>query len=111
MGWKKRRREGKQFEAPSTARSMEAFTGPTTRRLVLSGVAGFAFLVYVQTVSFSFTYLDDNTLVLDQAAFLSDISHTVDAFRRDVFGSGSPSYRPLLTLSFMLDAQVGSTSP
>ena len=112
MGRKKRRREGKQLEALSAPRFREAaFTGPTVRRLVLFGVAAFAFLVYVQTLAFSFTYLDDNTLVLDEAAFLSDIAHAVDAFRRDVFGSGSPSYRPVMTLSLMLDAQMGGTSP
>jgi tetratricopeptide (TPR) repeat protein len=109
---KRRRREGIPFEAAFRPRFPEAvLTGPAVRWLALSGIAAFAFLVYVQTLSFSFTYLDDNTLVLDNGAFLSDISHAVDAFRRDVFGSGSPAYRPLLTLSLMLDAQVGGTSP
>src|SRR5439155_6535501 len=94
MGRKKRRREGKQLEALSAPRFREAaFTGPTVRRLVLFGVAAFAFLVYVQTLAFSFTYLDDNTLVLDEAAFLSDIAHAVDAFRRDVFGRDRKSTR------------------
>jgi hypothetical protein len=113
MGRKKRRRlEGERLEVASTRRFTEsAITGRAAWGLALSGVAAFTFLLYAQTLSFSFTYLDDKELVLDDAAFLGDISHAVDAFRRDVFSSGSPAYRPLLAVSLMLDAQLGGTSP
>jgi hypothetical protein len=52
MGRKKRRREGRQFEPIFARRSTEMFIGPTTRSAELCGVAVFAFLLYLQTLSF-----------------------------------------------------------
>jgi len=71
-------------------------------------------LFYSQTLFFDFTYLDDNTLILNNQAFLSDFSNIGEAFRTDVFHIFNHSafyYRPLLTISFMLDYQIGGTAP
>jgi protein O-mannosyl-transferase len=71
-------------------------------------------LVYAKTLFFAFTYFDDNTLILDNAHFLSQLSSVLAAFKQDAFyisQSSSGFYRPLLTVSFILNAQISGTSP
>lgn len=70
------------------------------------------FLLYFKTIFFDFTYLDDNVLILDNYRFLSNLSNIFQAFRQDVFYNpySGAYYRPILTLSFMFDAQIGNTS-
>lgn len=77
-------------------------------------IAGLGFLIYFQTLFFNFTYLDDNVLILDNIGFLKDLSNFFTAFTTEVFHvmhHSAAYYRPMLTLSFMLDAQAGGTSP
>ncbi|UCD55136.1 MAG: hypothetical protein JSV93_06410, partial [Candidatus Omnitrophota bacterium] len=70
-------------------------------------IACLGFLVYSQTLFFDFTYLDDNVLILGNRKFLSKLSNIPQAFRQDVFFSYEDAYyRPLLTISFILDAQL-----
>jgi tetratricopeptide (TPR) repeat protein len=73
----------------------------------------FGFLLYYQTLSFSFTYLDDNKLILDNQINLNE-SSLLKIFTSDVFLAGADNsfyYRPLLNLSFLLDLKLGSTLP
>ncbi|HNW44295.1 MAG TPA: tetratricopeptide repeat protein [Elusimicrobiales bacterium] len=71
-------------------------------------------LLYAASLHFGFTCMDDDILILDQQSFLRNAGNFFEAFRHDVFfmpqGAGS-YYRPLLTLSFMLDAQFGGAGP
>jgi protein O-mannosyl-transferase len=72
-----------------------------------------AFIIYGQSVNFSYTYLDDHTLILNQMEHLGRLSSIPGAFREDVFhtpGGGGYYYRPLLTVSFVLDAAFGKGS-
>lgn len=70
------------------------------------------FLLYLKTLFFDFTYLDDNVLILDNYRFLSNLSNIFQAFKEDVFFSRSDAYyRPILTISFILNAQIGGVSP
>ncbi len=70
------------------------------------------FFTYAQSLFFNFTYLDDNSLILDNFGFISHLSNFFQAFRQDVFLSLVDSYyRPIMTLSLMLDAQIGGNSP
>ena len=67
--------------------------------------------LYAKSLSFGYTFLDDNVLILKNYDFLKDMAHIVPAFVQKVFAkSYLPYYRPLLTVSFMLDAQIGGTS-
>jgi len=69
--------------------------------------------LYGQTLFFDFTYLDDNTLILDNQSFLSSPSNLLQSFREDVFHIANHSasyYRPILTISFMSDYQMGGTN-
>lgn len=68
-------------------------------------------LIYFKTIWYGFTYLDDNILILDNISFLRNLSNTWDAFFLKVFQrSYLPYYRPLLTISFMLDAHMSGAS-
>ncbi len=71
------------------------------------------FLIYLQTLFFNFTYLDDNLLILKNFPFISNLSNIAEAFKKDIFLQpfGGSYYRPLVTLSFMLDAQIGGNAP
>lgn len=76
--------------------------------LVLAAVV---FAVYGPTLFFDFTYFDDDKLILTDQSFLRDPSNVRRAFERDVFGTKSPTYRPVLTLSFMADAWAAGKAP
>jgi len=69
------------------------------------------FLLYSQTLFFDFTYLDDQELIINNAAVLQNVKNFGSLFTTDVFFSAVNAdkfyYRPLLNASFMLDAQVG----
>ncbi len=70
--------------------------------------------VYFQAIFFDFSYLDDNTLILGNTNLLSSFSNIVHFFQIDVFNSTKILafyYRPILTLSFLFDYQIGGISP
>jgi Tfp pilus assembly protein PilF len=75
-----------------------------------------SFSIYAQALSFGYVDLDELYLIVADNQFLSDISNFFHAFTRDVFSVGfhessKSYYRPLLTLSFMIDAQFGGIHP
>lgn len=72
------------------------------------------FFVYGQTLFFGFSYLDDNVLIIDHINDLRNFSNIVQIFQTDVFrlfGTSTGYYRPLLTLSFMINAAIGGIDP
>ncbi|MCX6267394.1 MAG: tetratricopeptide repeat protein [Bacteroidetes bacterium] len=72
-----------------------------------------AFVLFGQTIFFSYTYLDDHTLILNSMDKLKSASFLNKAFTEDVFHSPSGHgyyYRPILTLSFVADALIGNGS-
>ena len=76
-------------------------------------IIGFTFLLYFQTIDFGFTNLDDNTIILNNYAITKNISNLDEAFKRDAFLNvkGNHFYRPMQTVSFMFDAQIGGKNP
>ena len=69
-----------------------------------------AFVLFGQSINFSYTYLDDQTLVLGSMEKLKTASNFTKAFSEDAFHSPTGHgfyYRPVLTLSFMADAITG----
>lgn len=75
--------------------------------LILAGL-----LLYGVTVFFGFSYFDDQTLILENKEIISNFSNLGEIFTEDVFFSNSNFYyRPLMTLSLMLDAQISGISP
>ncbi len=110
----KKRKEVRPNSGPDTqaANTLE-------RILLTSGrpylwIMAIAFLVYMPTLFFGFTYFDDNVLILDNKHFLNRFSNIFPAFIQQVFHilhNPSAYYRPLLTVSLIFDAQLGGTSP
>jgi hypothetical protein len=83
--------------------------------LYLYGFIAFIFPItlYVQTISFEFTNFDDNKIITDNIAFLSDIDNYHKVFYTDAFVIGSSQfYRPLQILSYMTDILIsGGNNP
>ena len=72
------------------------------------------FLLYGRTIFFSeYTYLDDYYMIVDYQHLLTNPRHFLNAFTEDVFhtNQGGMYYRPILTVSLMVDALIGGTSP
>jgi hypothetical protein len=72
----------------------------------LVGIA--AILAHGRSIAFDFTYLDDRDFIVDDHAFLSRPAGLLGAFTRSymhVVDAEHPYYRPLVTLSYALDAQ------
>ncbi|MCF7860052.1 glycosyltransferase family 39 protein [Patescibacteria group bacterium] len=66
------------------------------------------FLVYGRSLFFDLTFFDDNALIADRQEILSNFNNISSIFLTDVFFSEDRSYyRPMLNLSFMLDAMFG----
>ncbi len=70
------------------------------------------FLLYFKTLFFDFTYLDDNVLILDNFYFIKNLANILAAFAHDAFlnTQATAYYRPLLTISFILNSQLSGTS-
>ena len=78
----------------------------------LIAIIGVGFLLYFRTLSFNFTFLDDNVL-LDRFDFISKFSNLPDFFKRDVFNTqgGGAYYRPIVTVVYMLDSLWAGKDP
>lgn len=73
----------------------------------------FGFLLYYQTLFFSFVYLDDNQLILNNQQTLREAG-VFKIFTTDVFFSAAGNsfyYRPLLNISLLVDSLVGGVMP
>ena len=69
-----------------------------------------AFVLYGQSIGFGYTYLDDHKLILNQMARIGHPDYILNAFKEDVFhtpGGQGFYYRPILTVSFVVDAVLG----
>jgi len=72
-------------------------------------------LTYGRTLTFGYVDYDDTFLIQRDQAFLRDLSNIPKAFTRDVFAvkyyeSSHAFYRPIMTLSLMIDTQIGTTN-
>ena len=73
-----------------------------------------AFLLYARVLAFTeYTHYDDYYLIVDNYVHIKSFSSLGHAFLEDVShqGQGGNLYRPLLTISFMLSAQLSGTLP
>ena len=71
------------------------------------------FALYIRSVDFDFSNFDDNSIILSNYNTISDLNNLKEAFTHDAFLSTSAYsfYRPLQTVSFMIDAQIGGRQP
>jgi protein O-mannosyl-transferase len=73
-----------------------------------------AFLLNIQLFTFSeYTHFDDYFLIIDNFSYIDQLSDIGHAFFEDVShqGQGGNLYRPILTISFILSAQISGTAP
>jgi len=74
-------------------------------------------LLYVQTINFKFTNFDDDIIISKNISFLSDFKNAGKTFLTDAFiltdtsfvNNGS-FYRPMQTLSYMIDIQLSGVN-
>ncbi|HTA61673.1 MAG TPA: glycosyltransferase family 39 protein [Bacteroidia bacterium] len=88
------------------------------KRLQLILISLFIFFMYARTVSYEYIGLDDTTLIETNYKFIKNFSNILTAFTKHVMYSGTnldnekDYYRPMLTLSFMIDAHIaGNAKP
>jgi hypothetical protein len=70
------------------------------------------FLLYLQIFTFSeYTHYDDHFLIVESFSYIDKLSDIGHAFFEDVShqGQGGNLYRPLLTVSLILSAQISGT--
>ena len=67
--------------------------------------------VYAPALRHQYTYMDDYGLIVENFKFTGDIRNIFQAFTQDAFGGKGAIYRPLLTVSFMLDAVWSGVRP
>lgn len=79
-----------------------------------AAISCFALLLYVPTLAFQLTYYDDATLIENMQTFLRGHHSFLEIFSQGVFGSAAKGsdfyYRPLLSLSFYLNAAISGDS-
>jgi len=77
----------------------------------------FIVCLYGKTIKYDFIGLDDKELIVENIDYISDFSNLANAFTTHAFynpkvaGGSNVYYRPMLTLSFMLDSKLGGVSP
>ena len=83
------------------------------RGMALGGLALFllAFMLYLPTLGYDYTLMDDYGLIVENEVFLSNPSSILGAFALDPYGAPGTMYRPGLTLSLMLDRSWSGRSP
>ncbi|MGD0712431.1 MAG: tetratricopeptide repeat protein, partial [Bacteroidales bacterium] len=68
-------------------------------------------LLYLQTINFGFTGFDDDSIIVNNISFLRHIGNAPQAFFTDAFIDKSSSfYRPLQTLSYMIDIHLSGAN-
>ncbi|MDR3666373.1 MAG: hypothetical protein P4L35_05980 [Ignavibacteriaceae bacterium] len=92
----------------------EELSAIKSRRLVvfLFLLALIPFALYIRNVNFNFTEFDDHAIIT-AANNTGNISNIGSAFTHDAFMSerGDLLYRPIQTISFMIDGLIGDQNP
>jgi protein O-mannosyl-transferase len=69
------------------------------------------FLLYSPTILSEMHYLDDNVLIVDSFSKIDNLSYIFNSFKEGIFprsGDSGIYYRPLLSTSFIIDANIGN---
>src|SRR5207344_2125129 len=90
-------------------------TRPVMRPSVaLALVVSVPLVFYARTLDFDFSYLDDDQLIVEQAAVLAQPGSAARAFERPYFPSNSRDhtyYRPVANASYALDTRAEPADP
>jgi len=90
--------------------------GAASFLLPIAAIMAVGALLYGRALFFGFTHYDDTPLLVAQSARVSDLAHALASFHRDAFALLGPEargvyYRPVLWLSYVVDARIGGTRP
>ena len=70
------------------------------------------FILYSRVINYSFSNLDDASLITDHYDTISNMNNVTKALTTDAFfGHQTSFYRPLQTISFMIDSQISGQNP
>jgi tetratricopeptide (TPR) repeat protein len=97
---------GTHFE-PRRASAPLASTGFRAAALVFA----IAWALYARVLDYDWSWLDDKVLILDQQDWLANWGSVFSAFSRTYFAQGSSYYRPIVSASYVLDAQWSAAGP
>jgi len=68
-------------------------------------------VLYFQTTSYGLTHFDDDGIITNNMSFLSNLKNIPQAFSNDAYvGKTSEFYRPLQTMTYMLDVHFSNTT-
>jgi hypothetical protein len=71
-----------------------------------------AFIVHIRAAGFDFVNIDDDEIILGKYDKISSLSNVPEAFTSQYgFKESTPYYRPIINLSFFLDAQISGKNP
>jgi tetratricopeptide (TPR) repeat protein len=79
-------------------------------------------IIYIKVIGFDYTQMDDDSIIKDNYNVIGSIGNIKEAFTRDAFLSKNGNafyspmktiiyYRPMQTISYMLDASVSGKNP
>ena len=68
-----------------------------------------SFVLYIRTIGFDLVQCDDDVMVLQEFSYNSQLSNLTKAFDRTFFVD-DVFYRPVLTISFIIDANIGGAN-
>jgi tetratricopeptide (TPR) repeat protein len=90
---------------------MENFETKTLWHLII--IILLLLIVYFKVVNFEFINTDEKTIIVENYNIISDFKNIDIAFESNAFliKNGQPFYRPIQTISFMLDASVSGKNP
>ena len=77
-------------------------------------IALLGFIVYFRTLFFDWVYFDDHVLILDNLFFLKNPGNIFKTFTMEVFHilhASAAYYRPMLTISYMVDSWFSGPNP
>jgi protein O-mannosyl-transferase len=98
--------EGKKRKPSKAIRSDLPFRIPLPWLWLIVAVSA----VYISTLSFGFTELDDSIFIRENQEYNSHLANLGTSFHRGVFSATEDAYyRPLLLDSFLLNAQLSGT--
>ncbi len=97
--------------ATTTNTLIERFESQTIWHIAL--LVLLPFFIYIKVTSFQFiNNVDDTSIIVNHFDFFTHFKYILFAFKSDAFiNPYGTFYRPLQTVSFMLDAFIGGTNP
>ncbi len=90
--------------------SLESSVKPflENKKMIVVFLSFLCVLIYGGTLFFHFTQFDDDVLILKNMDFLRYVSNLGSVFQQTYF---TYFYRPLVTLSYFIDTQIGGDAP